>query len=76
MIVCIGFSYSLIFISNLLKLGMINSYFKTAVSRPSPSQNFTTNYPSNKYLEKTNIKHKKYKLFMILLTRATHRCLR
>ena len=56
---------------NTLLLEMINSYF-----RPTrPSQAFFPTYPSAKSLEKT-AKYRRYKLLLIVLARATQRCLK
>ena len=58
---------------------MINSYFRTSVVRPVSSQTNLSNfssYGSTKFVDKYNSKHKKYRLIIILLTRATQRCLK
>ena len=55
---------------------MINSYFRTAVSRQSSNQINASNYPSSKLIEKSYSKHRKYKLIIFVLARATQRALK
>lgn len=55
---------------------MINSYFRTSAVRPPSTQSYISNYPSSKTLDKSNSKYRKYRLLIILLSRATNRALK
>lgn len=59
--------------------GMINSYFRSTVVRPTSSQTNLINgntYTPTKYIDKNNNKYRKYKLIIVLLARASHRVMK